>query len=196
MRNSQTKKRVNGWFWGFWLLVVVLLIGVGSMVTLANQPATHSAVTTSSNNNGSSFNIVLNKDQINKLAAHYLAEKQVGQGQKISFAINEYVNIYGKVNVLGQSLDAGIAMVPHVTTDGNVVLKAHAINVGQLQLPTRLVLGIFSRTYKMPEWVVINPRQNEIVLQLNQLKTLDGFKFAAKTIDIPANRFEFEGRIK
>lgn len=196
MRNSQTKKRVNGWFWGFWLLVVAMVIGVGTVVTLVNQPVTNSATSAPSTNNDSSFNIVLNKDQINKLASHYLAEKQVGQGQKISFAINEYVNIYGKVNVLGQSLDAGMALVPHVTADGNVVLKAHAINVGQLQLPTRLVLGIFSRTYQVPDWVVIKPRQNEIVLQLNQLKTLDGFKFAAKTIDIPANRFEFEGRIK
>ncbi|MCM0598995.1 YpmS family protein [Periweissella fabalis] len=197
MRNTQTKKRKNGWFIGFWILVLLIMLGLGVGITLANTPAINSADTGKTiRSDDSSFNIVLNKNQINKLATHYLTNKQVGQGQKIAFVINDYVNIYGKVNVLGQSLDAGIAMVPQVTNDGNIILKAHAINVGQLQLPTRLVLGIFARTYNVPDWVAIKPNKNEIVLQLNQLKTANGFKFKAQAIDIPNNKFVFEGQVK
>lgn len=197
MRNKQASKRINRWFLGFWTLVVVIILGLGTGIVLANTPATNDTSSqVNTTNADSSFDIVLNKDQLNKLANHYLKTQHVGQGQAIAFAINNYVNIYGKVNVLGQSLDVGIAMVPHVTAEGNIILKAHAINVGQLQLPTRLVLGIFARTYKVPAWVSIKPRQNEIDLQLDQLKTVNGFNFSAKTIDIPADKFQFEGRIK
>lgn len=79
MRNTQTKKRKNGWFIGFWILVLLIMLGLGVGITLANTPAINSADTGKTiRSDDSSFNIVLNKNQINKLATHYLTNKQVG----------------------------------------------------------------------------------------------------------------------
>lgn len=196
-QSSKSKKRFNIWFWLFWFLILLMISGVGSVTYLALSP-TNTQVESSKGIEGanSSFDIVLTKEQINRLAEHYTAEASQKSGRKIGFTINKYVNIYGSVDVLGQSLNVGMSLNPVVTKNGNIALKAHKINVGQLQLPTALVLGIYSRTYKVPEWVEVKPQEKEILLDLGRIKTINGFNFKAKTIDIPNNRFVFEGRIK
>lgn len=196
MQRQKEHKKVSPWFWSFWILVVMIVISMGSVVALSLAPSKEQSQVVAQNNDSvSSFDIVLNKEQINKLAQHYTKKTNQTANKKINFVINDYANVYGRVDVLGQSIDVGMALVPNVTRDGNIALKAHAINVGQLNLPTSLVLGLFARTYKTPAWINIRPRQNEILLDLSQLKTVDGLQFKAKTIDIKHNNFVFEGQV-
>lgn len=197
MRRQKVQKKFNAWFWSFWILIIIIVIGAGSAVALSLAPAKAlPQEVTQTKNSASSFDVVLNKEQINKLAQHYTKKLSRDDNKTVKFSIDDYANVYGQVEVLGQSIDVGMALIPTVTHNGNVALKAHAINVGQLQLPTSLVLGLFSRTYKTPDWVNIQPNKNEILLDLDRLKSIDGLNFKAKTIDMKHDNFVFEGQVR
>lgn len=191
-----SNKQRSKWFWAFWVLLVIIITTLFSGMLLALQPGKPTNNQNINNSATNSFDVVLTKEQINRLAEHYLPAVKKPANSKLGFVIDKHANIYGTVTVLGQALDVGISMDPKVDKNGNITLDARKINVGQLSLPAGLVLGIFKRTYQLPTWVNIEPRQQKIVLELNQLQAINGLHFKAKTIDIQDNRFVFEGKVE
>lgn len=195
MQRSNNKKQKNKWFWLFWILILIIVgLCVGGL-TLAMQSNTISTTTKSVNQNDNTFDVVLNKQQINALTKNYTKEIEQKSGREFGFVVNDYANLYGKINVLGQALNVGMSLTPKVTSDGNILLKPYKITVGELQLPTSIVLGLFSKTYDVPSWMIINPRKNQILIDLSKIKTSTGIMFKAKSINMMDNKFVFEGRI-
>lgn len=193
-RHSKVRRRFNIWFWLFWLVIVILLGGTVYAAKLALTPTIQNQ-TTKITPSDANFDISLNKDQINSVADHYLKQYNSG-AQKYRFAIEDDAMLYGSVKVFGQPIDFGMALSPSVTADGNVKLKAKSIAVGKLSLPVDLVLGAFSTAYKVPDWVSIDATHGTILLDLQSVNGPSGLSFAAKTIDIPDDKFVFEGGFK
>ncbi|QBO37346.1 DUF2140 family protein [Periweissella cryptocerci] len=193
-RQTRVRRRFNIWFWLFWLLIVMLIGGTvyGAKLALTPNIQTQTAKITPSDAN---FEVSLNKDQINSVADHYLKRYNSGS-QKYRFVIEDDAMLYGSMKVFGQPVDFGMALTPSVTADGNVQLKTKSIAVGKLNLPVNLVLGAFSTAYDVPKWVSIDATHGTILLDLQSVNGPSGLSFAAKTIDIPNDKFVFEGGFK
>lgn len=194
MHRQQNRAKKGLWFWLFWALTALIIISGIAATVLVFTPTSYQE-TQRATNKTSDFEVSLKKNQINRLAEHFLNQYQSKQA-KLNFVIDDEALLTGTVKVLGQNINAGISLTPSVTTAGNINLKATSMAVGSLNLPVSLVLAVLNQTYDLPSWVHINAKKASILLDLNALKLTNGLTVHAKTIDITKNKFIFEGGIK
>ncbi|MBM7543850.1 YpmS family protein [Periweissella beninensis] len=193
-RERKQKAPTRLWFWLFWALATLIIISGITATTLVFVPNNYQE-TQQVNTKTSDFEISLQKNQINRLAKHFLSQYQNKQ-TKLQFVITDEALLTGTVKILGQNINAGITFKPTVTKAGNINLKASSMAVGSLNLPVSLVLAVLKQTYSLPNWVHVNAKSESILFDLNALKLSNGLTIHAKTIDIDNDKFVFEGGIK
>lgn len=186
------KKKSALWFWLFWLLIVGLVSGGCYSAYLAFSPSKVS-LSQPSKNTAATFDINLNRDQVNALASSYLQDS--GNGDFTFVANQNNVVLSGKLSILGQNIDAKMAMMPEATSDGNIVLKAQSISLGQISLPVNVAMGYIKQMYNGPSYVQFQPNQEKIIIDLNKATQNQNMRFKATKIDLNQGQFQFVGEV-
>lgn len=184
------KKRRSVWFWFFWLLVLAILAGSAYTAYLALVPtrANYTAVT---NNKTTNIDLTLNRDQINALSKTYLTDET--NGKYTVTVTDQDVLAQTTVTIFGQKMDAKLTMDPQTTADGNVAMAVNKVELGKLDLPVNVAMGYIKSMYSGPKGVTIQPDQQQIALDLNQLTKKNGWTVRADQLDVKGNRFTFTG---
>lgn len=195
-RQAQTaaKKTVNPWKWAFIALVAVIVLGIGTMGVKMFSAPKESAVSTSAPATAASFNVNLNKKQLNAMAAYYLNQFQDQSKQKVDyqFEVHQDAVLTGQTKLMGLPVNFGLTLKPTVLANGNVQLKAGKLAVGQLNVPVSAVLSYIKAQYNLPKWVELNVHQKTITMDLQRFRT-NGVQYRAEKIDMNgAGKFEFK----
>lgn len=195
MRTSEVNKKKqrehNFWKWGFIGLIVVLLIGGGYLYHQITAPVEAPVSTSAPKKSDSSFEVDLNKKQINALAANYLTKLQKGQKVKYRFFVGENAIITGKTKFLGATINFALNFTPKKLANGNVLLKAKGLAVGHLNLPIKYVMGYVKNNYKIPNWVKLNQKKKTILLDLNKYSKHHSLHYSAEEINMQQGHFRF-----
>lgn len=186
------KRKSALWFWLFWLLIVSLVAGGCYSAYLAFSPSKVS-LSQPSQSTAATFDINLDRDQVNALASSYLQDS--GNGDFTFVANQNNVVLSGKLSILGQSIDAKMAMMPEATSDGNIVLKAQSISLGQISLPVNVAMGYIKQMYNGPSYVQFQPNQEKIIIDLNKATQNQNMRFKATKIDLNQGQFQFVGEV-
>lgn len=191
MRN-QTKKQINPWKWGFMGLIILILLGLLTTIFLIHSNPKKPVTTGVSSTQTTPVAATFNKKQINALSDYYLNKQQAGETNQYHFKIEDQAIVYGTVIVLGSPVNYSLFLTPNVESNGNVTLKATKLSVGKLRLPISVVMALVQKSYKLPDWVTMNPAKNEIYLDINHINN-DGINYRAKKIDMSGSgKFVFE----
>ncbi|WP_412990277.1 YpmS family protein [Pediococcus siamensis] len=187
------KKRPNLWKWAFIALLACLVaLGIFFHTRIANTPIPKNQ-TTASATPASSFDVTLNRKQLNALMAAYLKPYQTNKNFSYQLKVNKQVLLIGKVKVLGSNVNYALSLEPRVTSSGNIVLSAKHLAVGALSISPKMVLAYIGANYNLPKWITIKGKV--ITLNLQKIKTPNGIYFKAKKLDIPDNKFVFSVNI-
>lgn len=192
-RPQVTKKSPKIWFWAFWTLVLGLLLGLGATYVLATQTTAITDSPTKIATSDATFGVALNTKQVNALVAYYLKDTHT---DNYTFRVGETITLYGQTKMLGDTFRFGLAMTPEVTKNGNVILTAKSLRVGNLPLPISVVMQYVKRSYHAPKFVTINPGKQQIFIDMSKLPVTNGLSFKAKIIDLKAGQFVFEGGLE
>lgn len=188
-----TKQRPNFWKWAFIILLACLVaLGIFFKMRVANTPVPDTK-NTSPQTAAASFNVNLNKKQLNALMAAYLKPYQTNKSFTYQLKISKQVLLIGKVKVLGSDVNYGLSLTPKVTSSGNIVLTAKHLAVGALSISPKMVLAYIGSNYKLPKWITIKGKI--ITLNLQKIKTTNGVYFKAEKLDINNNKFVFSVNI-
>ncbi|MDF7626666.1 YpmS family protein [Leuconostocaceae bacterium ESL0723] len=186
------KKRSGLWFWLFWLLILAIIGGALTTAYLALKPS-NPTITTTRFNPDTSFDLTLNRDQINGLAGSYL--KDQGNGN-LNFVVEpKDVKVTGQVKVLGQNLNSQMILDPETNSDGNIVLKAKSITLGQIDLPVKVAMGYIKAMYDGPSYVIFQPDQEQILIDMSKVGNKQGLSFKSTGIDMDKNQYKFVGEV-
>lgn len=188
------KKPVNPWKWAFIALVAILLLGIGTMgIKLFSAPK-NDTTQTNAPVPAASFNVNLNKKQLNAMAAYYLGQFQDQSKQKVDyqFEVHNDAVLTGQTQMLGLPVHFGLSLTPTVLANGNVQLKAKKLAVGQLNVPVSAVLSYIKAQYNLPKWVELDVHQKTITMNLQRFRT-NGVQYRAEKINMNgAGQFEFK----
>lgn len=191
------KNRVrNPWKWAFITLVALLVIGVGFVTVQATRsPANTLKTSQTQKTPASSFNVTLNKQQLNSISAYYLNRYQKSGSSDYHFSVSDDAVLTGETQLLGIPVNYGLSLTPKVLANGNVELKAKKLAVGALSMPISTVLTYVANQYHLPKWVHLDPAKKTITLDLEHFTT-NGISYRAKKIDMSGDGdFEFEVRV-
>lgn len=169
-----------------------MLAGTGYAARQVTAPVETDNTVGALKSSNSSFEVKLNSQQVNALAANYLTRLQKNKKTKYDFVVGKkYATITGSTKFLGFKLNFALNFIPKRLANGNVLLNAKGLSVGRLNLPIKYVMGYIKNHYKIPDWVQLNQKKKTILLDLNRYSRHRNLHYAAQQIDLKNGSFKF-----
>ncbi|MDF7637273.1 YpmS family protein [Leuconostocaceae bacterium ESL0958] len=187
------KKRSGFWFYLFWLLILALLAGGAYTAYLAYTPTRTNFSTVKQSDSSSSFDVSLDRDQVNDLLKTYFSEQD--HNRYDVHVQQDNLEMATTVKILGQSMDAKITAEPKLADNGNVVLAVKEVSLGKMNLPTNVALGYIAKMYDGPKGVSFQPDQQQIALDMHKLTQKGQLSFTAKELNMKDGHFVFTGMV-
>lgn len=140
----------------------------------------------------SKFVVRTTKQNLNNLVNAYL--DQVLSNTQVEFSVNldEDVQLFGELPVFSSTVPLLAHFEPIVQDNGDLVLKQKSISVGQLKLPNKKIMKYIDDYLPTPEWVIIDPSQEEVYVKITEMDIKSNFKVAVEQFDVEANNIAFE----
>ncbi|MHC5268029.1 YpmS family protein [Enterococcus sp. LJL98] len=187
--NQQVKtlKSMNKWKAAFFVLLA-LVLGLSLLLVTRlyqeREAIPPMKIETSAKAGIPVLNVRSNKEQINALVAFYLEDLQKETEQNYQFVLKNEALLTGEFDLLGFPVTFYLYFDPYVMEDGNVQLKAKSLSIGALGLPINQVLRMIKNNSQIPEWIEVQPKEERIVLRLDQFQLKNGLSFRADKLNL------------
>ncbi|QKY70548.1 YpmS family protein [Lentibacillus sp. CBA3610] len=188
------EKRKNKWkrlfFWLLGLNVAAFLL----ITALIFWPVSHTETPEPSDENterSTEFTVRTTKQNLNELVNAYIDKLLEGSSHQYSVSLDEDVELVGQLPVFSSSVPVSVRLEPLVQENGDVVLQQKSISIGQLSLPNQKIMEYLDRYLPMPEWVTIDPANEEIYVAVTDMEIRSNFHVSVEHIDLEANDLAF-----
>lgn len=179
-------KSINKWKIAFIILVGIIL---GLFIFLfirinAEREPNLPVVLDEIKQSESSFQVELNKSQANAIVNDFLTDFQKDSSIKYDFILEKQALLIGNFVFLDEKVKFYLYFTPSLENNGDVMLKATSVSIGELGLPKSELLQYVQNNYEVPDWVEVRASENSIILHLSQFETAGGMRITANEIDL------------
>ncbi|CDQ18682.1 Uncharacterized protein YpmS [Halobacillus karajensis] len=184
----------NKWRTSFWLLALINLAVVVWLVALVFLPSSYTIVNVDQEKESSDaeFTIVSTKENMEQLANEYLSELSTQTVFNYSIALDRNVTLSGNIKAFDQVIPINVELHPEVQKNGDLVLQQEKISLGKLPLPNKKVLEFVKDNYNLPEWVMVNPNDENIYVAVTQMDTASNFNVKVDRFNLNSNQLSFK----
>lgn len=172
---------------GFNLVVMVILLILVNM-PIKDQNVPDQVISTE---DSVSFTIKTNKKDVNKLIDYYIRKESSSDFEYNVYLDESEVVLIGKIPILGMIIDMKMTFKPTALKNGDLLLKQNQFSLGRFHLPVPVLLKIIEESYPFPEWITIQPNQQQIYVSLNQMKLKNDNRLKIQEFDLEKDQFEF-----
>lgn len=142
--------------------------------------------------NSSQFTVRTTKQNLNNLVNAYLDKLLANTNHQYSINLDDEVQLFGELPMFSTTVPLLINLEPIVQENGDIILKQKSVSVGQLQLPNKKIMQYVSKYLPVPDWVIINPREEEIYVKVTEMEIKSNFKVEVEQFDLEANNIAFK----
>ena len=192
-KKNVTLTKLNPWKAAFLFLVAVLIGGFLLLFTRLTQERENVSQIIAENvvrEGDPVITINSNKEQVNRFVDSYLADLQKDAEQQYQFVLKNEALLTGEFDLLGFPVSFYLYFDPFVMANGNIQLKAKSLSIGALGLPINQVLKMIQNNSEIPEWIDIQPKEEMIILRLDQFELKNGMFFRADKINLVDNEIQ------
>lgn len=192
-KKNVTLTKLNPWKAAFLFLVAVLIGGFLLLFTRLTQERENVSQIIAENvvrEGDPVITINSNKEQVNRFVDFYLADLQKDAEQQYQFVLKNEALLTGEFDLLGFPVSFYLYFDPFVMANGNIQLKAKSLSIGALGLPINQVLKMIQNNSEIPEWIDIQPKEQMIILRLDQFELKNGMFFRADKINLVDNEIQ------
>ncbi|QAS53170.1 YpmS family protein [Halobacillus litoralis] len=184
----------NKWRTLFWLLALVNMGVILWLVALVFLPSSYTIVNVDQEKKSSEaeFTIVSTKENMEQLANEYLGELSTQTVFDYSISLDRNVTLVGNIRAFEQVIPVKLELNPKVQKNGDLILEQERISLGQLPLPNKKVLEFVKDNYNLPEWVKVNPNDENIYVAVTQMDTASNFNVKVDRFNLNANQLAFK----
>ena len=73
---------------------------------------------------------------------------------------------------------------PIVREDGNLILKQSSVEIGKSNIPPSTVLKILKDSVKLPPWMIVRPKEEELFIDLIGIADFRDLRVRAKEFNL------------
>lgn len=137
---------------------------------------------------GSEFVVRTSKENLNELVNAYINQLLHDTEHQYSVSLKEDdVHLIGELPVFSTTVPLSVHMEPHVQDNGDVILKQKSISIGLLELPNKKIMEYLKKYLPMPEWVTVDPKEEEIYVAVTEMEIRSNFQVAVEQFDLKNN---------
>lgn len=143
-------------------------------------------------NTDAEFTIVSTKENLEQLTNEYLNEMSSSTIFDYSISLDKFVKLRGNIRAFDQVIPITVELEPVVQENGDLILEQQGISLGKLPLPSNKVLEFVADNYDLPDWVQVNPEEENIYVALTQMETESNFRLAAERFNLNSDQLAFK----
>lgn len=182
----------------FYILLTVNFTIIVVLLTLIFWPIPEKELpdgSKASEQKSSEFVIRTTKENLNELVNAYLSEWLKNTNHQYRISLEDDVHLIGELPVFSSTVPLSVHLEPIVQENGDVVLKQKSISLGLLELPNKKVMEYIDKYLPTPEWVVVNPSEEEVYVAVTEMDIRSNFEVAVEHIDLEVNNLAIKIKI-
>src|SRR5699024_367708 len=118
----------------------------------------------------SEFVVRTTKKNLNELVNAYIDKFLAQTNHRYVVTLDDDVHLLGEIPVFSTTVPLSIHLDPIVQDNGDIVLKQKSIAVSLLQLPNQKIMEYIKKYLVMPEWVIVQPKEESIYVAISEME--------------------------
>lgn len=195
MSEPNNKNKWKKLFFGLLTLNFIIIITLTTLIywpvekTIMPEPNEYTA------QKSSEFYIRTTKENLNELVNAYLDELLQDTKHRYRIELEDDVHLIGELPVFSSTVPLSVHLEPLVQKNGDVILKQKSISIGLLELPNKKIMEYIKKYLPMPEWVTVNPQEEEIYVAVSDMEIKSNFHVNVEHIDLEANNLALKIKV-
>lgn len=184
----------NKWKWLFFILAIINVGVILWLLLLVYLPTSSVSVPKSMpfSDKRAEFTVISSKDNLNQIINSYLTEISDTQSIDYSVSLEDDVELTGTIVAFDKELPLTMKFEPVVQKNGDLILQQKSITLGRLHLPNKKVLDYIKDNYPMPEWIIVNPDEENVYVAVTQINPGYELGLRASTFNLKKDQLAFE----
>jgi uncharacterized protein YpmS len=138
------------------------------------------------------FQVNTNKRDLTTLINSYLKKEGLTGPINYHIFLQDEVEFYGSLPAFGKEIQLKMTFEPVPLENGDLILKQKRMELGHVSLPVGYIMNFIQKKYKTPNWVSIDPKDEQIYVALQKLKLKSDAKVKVKEFDLQEDRISFD----
>ena len=197
LKKNTDKQGTNLWKWAFIGLVTVLLF-FGFQLFNTVQPVSINEPNQDVISYGDeqmTVTATINREDTEQFMNTFLTATLAEQYSNYYVEVNEQLNIHGDLEIFSFTVPFMLTFDPYVLENGNVQLRADAVQLSSFSLPVGAVMSLLGNQLEVPDFIAIDSDSQIIVLNLNELAEDYNVAVELLRIDLPEDEIEMNLKI-
>lgn len=191
-KNREKKSSVNWWKWAFLGLVLVLILFVvqlmGSFQSVSiNEPNNNEVTHTDQE---MVFTATANREDTEQFINTFLSTVLDEEENNFSVELKDQLLVHGQLEVFQLNVPFTISFDPYILENGNVQLRASAVELGTFSLPVGATMSLVADQFYVPDFIAIDSEEEMIVINLNEFNTEQNIGVEMVRIDLPEDEIQ------
>lgn len=182
-------------FFGILILNLIVLISVLTLILWPIQEKDFPHISSTDDVDQTEFFIRTTKQNLNELINAYIDQLLKNTNHHYQIILDQDVHLVGEIPVFSATVPLSIRFEPFVLDNGNLILKQKSIYIGRMQLPNRKIMEYVDRHLPMPEWIFVNPKEEEIYVALSEMNIRSNFEIRVEQFNLRDNDLTFKIKI-
>lgn len=185
---------MNLWKIAFFVLAGIIVSGVIALVIFLESPGDSDPLPplNQSTAKGSVLSVKATRSDLEALANNYIRKAMKVDVLPVTMQIEDDVRLHSELTAFGMTFPLMMHFDPVVLQDGNLMLKQTSMEIGDLDLPPSAVLKVLRDSVKLPPWMIVRPKEEEIFIHLSELEIAGDLQVRAKSVDLLNDDIELE----
>lgn len=165
------------------LIAIFVLVGIPSEVPLPDN--------TAAEEDNPVLEITSSKENLNEIIAQMIQKQKTDQSLDFSMVLTDSVELYTVIPVFEREIQLKMTFQPETLDNGDIILKQETMQLGQMRLPVSYVLNFISNQASLPEWMIIDPANEQIYIALSEIELPNNLKLQANRMDLVEDDISF-----
>ncbi|MFD1206139.1 MULTISPECIES: YpmS family protein [Sporosarcina] len=185
---------MNFWKWAFFTLAGLIVAGVVAFIIFLETPGTSEPLPELHTFRATDhvLTVKATKEDFEGIANHFIRKAMKGEPLPVTMSVKDDVILQSELTVFNITLPVVMHFDPEVREDGNLILNLSSLEIGAYNMQPSAVLKILRDSFKLPEWMVIRPKEEEIFLSLTDLPVSGDLVVRAKSFNLAEDDIELE----
>lgn len=171
---------MNKWKVAFLLLFTLVVVTIVSTVYLITRPIPDTPTPTASKlPNGGHLEVHTTPKDFENMANRLIESSMKTSKIPVTMSVDQDVKLQSTLTVFEMNLPIAMTFEPTIV-DGNLLLKQKTVEVGMLDIPPNTALKLLKDSVELPSWMVIQPNEEQIYLNLTEMHVPLGEKITGR----------------
>jgi uncharacterized protein YpmS len=178
--------RMNLWKTGFFLLAGLVAAAIAAVIFLISSSPESLPLPDMEVSDGSDnvLTVSVTKENLESIANTYIRKATKGGPLPLTIEVGDDVALFSEMTVFSLTFPVIMHFDPVVRKDGNLILKQSSMEIGLLNIQPSTVLKILKDSVKLPPWMIVRPKEEELFIDLSEISVSGNLKVRAKTFNL------------